>query len=1537
MKTAVKILISILSFFAVVVLVTQPGTQPASANIPETAVPLQQDFITGQAVSYELSPAVRDLEPERDGATLDREINPRHNPLAFEPDMGQRGTWDRDNVPTDPLIANSQNASSQTPGLDFSFEGTGNPTGCGGCSPPDTVGDVGLNHYIHMVNATKVAIFDKAGTSLNTPFDLGTLWSSGNCTSNAGDPIPLYDSLADRWLLSQFAGPSHMCIAISQTADPLGSYHLYTFNVGSFPDYFKFGVWPDAYYMSANEASYTAYAFDRAKMLVGDVTATFQKFTGQDNLLLPADIDGPTLPPAGDPGYFYTFKDDSFHGGADRIELFALDVDWVTPANSTFGLIETIPVAAFTYTACGFFNFNCLMQPGTAQTVDAISEWPMFRFPYRNFGSHQTLIGNFTIGGGTGEVGAAIRWFELRDTGSGWTLYQEGTQDPGDGHDRAVGSIAMDKNGNIALGYTVSSSSLFPSIHYATRLATDSLGTLQTEAILIAGTGSQTGSNRWGDYSAMGIDPANDCSFWYTNEYYPVTASTTWKTRVGVFTIPECLSADFTITAAPPSQQICAPNPAIYTVNIGSTSAANPIVNLSASGHPAGTTATFSVNNQPAPYTSTLTISDTIAAAPGTYAIDIVGTGPTSTHTTTVQLDLFAGAPAAPALVTPANGASGVSSSPTFEWSAVADASSYTLEVATDPAFSTIVYTATVAAPATSHTAGITLSANTLFYWRVTANNPCGAGPASTTFSFLTANTFCSTPGLPINAGPHTDDLTISATGLISDINVSLDISHSWVGDLIVSLEHVDTGTSLTLVDRPGLPSPNPTDGCNDNDLVDFILDDESANGPHDDACPNTDATPAYPTGSDWDPIQASLALFDGETISGTWRLSITDAFTAADNGVLNEWCIIPELPGTPEILADPTSLSSTQPPDTILTHTLTISNVGTGTLNWNVVEQNESTFLETITVADYPETAESAANLTPSMQAFLQDKEPAQNLPPQGATACVGNMAGSYPCGNIDLLSFLPLGSIGGGEGNDIWGWTGCNGREFALMGRTSGTAFVEITDPVNPVYLGNLPTHTGNSIWRDIKTYADHAFIVSEASGHGMQVFDLTQLCTITAPPVTFSETTHYNGFGNAHNLAINEDSGYAYSVGTNTCSGGLHMVNIQNPLSPTSAGCYSADGYTHDTQCVNYHGPDTEHQGKEICFNSQGSTETLTIVDVTNKAAPIQLSNPGYTGSAYTHQGWLTEDHTYFLLDDEADETTSGHNTRTYIWDLTDLDNPQFIDNYTASTAAIDHNLYLKGNYAFEANYRAGLRILDIHDIANGNLFEEAYFDIYPTSDSANFNGAWSNYPYFDSGVVVLSGIEQGLFVLQPTTLPGTCTSPSDIPWLTVSPTSGSTAANGGTPVNVIFDSTGLALGEYTASLCIESNAVTTPQLQVPVTLTVSPNQVPVAMDDDYTTTQNMALTVAAPGVLSNDTDGDGQPLTAVLDTGPVSGTLTLNADGSFTYTPTLGFEGSDSFTYRATDGINSSNIATVTITVTAPVGDIQLYLPFVANDD
>jgi choice-of-anchor B domain-containing protein len=364
--------------------------------------------------------------------------------------------------------------------------------------------------------------------------------------------------------------------------------------------------------------------------------------------------------------------------------------------------------------------------------------------------------------------------------------------------------------------------------------------------------------------------------------------------------------------------------------------------------------------------------------------------------------------------------------------------------------------------------------------------------------------------------------------------------------------------------------------------------------------------------------------------------------------------------------------------------------------------------------------------------------------------TPCVNGMAGPYPCENINLLSFVENGDLGGGSMNDIWGWVDpLDSAEYVLLGRTNGTSFLDITDPVNPIYLGDLPTATLNSTWRDIKVYNNYAFIVSEAGEHGMQIFDLTNLRDIISPPLLFEEDAHYSGWGNAHNIVINESTGRAYGVGTNTFSGGLHIVDISDPLNPTLIGDFSEDGYTHDAQVVNYSGPDTNFQGKEIAFAC--NENTVTVVDVTDASNTGLISSTGYPGSSYTHQGWLTEDHRYFLSNDELDEQGSGINTTTFIWDMLDLSAPLIIGTFVSSTSAIDHNLYTHNGYVYQSNYRAGLRILDTENIADAILEEVAYFDVYPSSNSAQFDGTWSNYPYFPSGVIAVSHIGEGLFLL------------------------------------------------------------------------------------------------------------------------------------------------------------------------------------------
>jgi choice-of-anchor B domain-containing protein len=361
--------------------------------------------------------------------------------------------------------------------------------------------------------------------------------------------------------------------------------------------------------------------------------------------------------------------------------------------------------------------------------------------------------------------------------------------------------------------------------------------------------------------------------------------------------------------------------------------------------------------------------------------------------------------------------------------------------------------------------------------------------------------------------------------------------------------------------------------------------------------------------------------------------------------------------------------------------------------------------------------------------------------------------MAASFPCHRVHLLAHLPLSVFGAGNANDVWGFSE-NGREFALLGTDGGTMFVEITNPVAPVYLGALPAHENRrSLWRDIEVGRRHAYVVSEAFGHGMQVFDLGLLLEAGGEPVTFEPGARYDaqGFGTAHTIAVNDKSGFAYLAGSNTCSGGLHMVDISSPKEPRFAGCFAADGYTHDVQCISYDGPDRDYRRREICFAS--NEDTLTIVDVTEKASPRMISRTSYPGVGYTHQTWVTEDLLFLLMDDELDERYSGHNTTTRIWDIADLDRPAVIGAHVADTPAIDHNLYVRGNFVFEANYRAGLRIFRLDGIARGRLEPVAFFDVYPPDDAPSFNGAWSAYPFFPSGVVAVSGIEQGLFILEP----------------------------------------------------------------------------------------------------------------------------------------------------------------------------------------
>ena len=381
----------------------------------------------------------------------------------------------------------------------------------------------------------------------------------------------------------------------------------------------------------------------------------------------------------------------------------------------------------------------------------------------------------------------------------------------------------------------------------------------------------------------------------------------------------------------------------------------------------------------------------------------------------------------------------------------------------------------------------------------------------------------------------------------------------------------------------------------------------------------------------------------------------------------------------------------------------------------------------------------------------------------------CEDGVAAEFSCLDVDLVSFLPLDELGAGHAsiaNDIWGWTDpATGREYVLLGKPNGTSFVDITDPGNPLYLGELPLHRGanENLWRDVKTYDDHAFIVADGAGaHGMQIFDLTQLRDVTNAPVMFEETAHYDGIFSSHNIVINEETGFAISVGggggAEPCGGGLHMIDIRDPRSPTFAGCFIdgalggvlGPGYTHDAQCVIYRGPDDDYRDREICF--QASLNALGISDITDKDEPVLLAKADYPGVVAAHQGWLTEDHRYFFMGDELDEEGGTvDNTRTLVWDIAELDDPILATEYFAKTKAIDHNMYVRGNLLYQSNLLGGLRILDIS--SPENPVEVAFFDTVPYADDLTaFGGTWSNYPFFPSGVIAVSSWNEGLFLLR-----------------------------------------------------------------------------------------------------------------------------------------------------------------------------------------
>ena len=701
-----------------------------------------------RAVKFDVSPPLRDIPPLPVGKP----------PLNLvEPDSGITGKFGPQSV--DPVVQ-SWSSSVDVPAPSVSFDG---PPNVAGYSPPDPVGDVGPNHYVAMTNV-HFGVYDKTGTLLYGPAANNTLWSGfgGSCESNNdGDPVVLHDQLADRWILTQFAlgSTNYNCVAVSTTPDPTGTYYRWAFTTGpNMPDYPKYGVWPDALYISTREfngpfVGVGAYAVNRAELIAGNPSPMVIEFLippggtpyNVGDGLLPSDLDGMIQPPMGSPNYFVGSMDDGAQYGApqDALTVWEFNADFTTPANSSFNLVATVPTAPFdSVFPCSPGSRDCIPQPGTSNKIDhqGYRQRTIFRLAYRNFGDHESLVTNQSVEAAPGISG--VRWYEIRNPGASATIYQQGTFAPGvsDGIHRWMGSIAMDEAGNIALGYSASDgSSTYPSSWYAGRLSGDPLGTLpQGEGSFIDGTGSQTGSQRWGDYSSMNIDPLDDCTFWYVNEYVPTTSSVGWRLRVGSFKFDECGTPDFYLSADPQAEEICTGTDATFDISVGSISSFNNPVTLSASGNPAGTTASFGTNPVAPPGTSLLTIGNTGVAAAGSYVVNIGGTAAASPgHDIDLDLDVYDAVPGVPNLTAPVDGAPNQSLTPTFEWATPAQGAYYTLEVDDDPGFgSPEIFESGL--PDTSFTPDAELQSNTVYYWRVTSENTCGSGTASAVWSFTT-------------------------------------------------------------------------------------------------------------------------------------------------------------------------------------------------------------------------------------------------------------------------------------------------------------------------------------------------------------------------------------------------------------------------------------------------------------------------------------------------------------------------------------------------------------------------------------------------------------------------------------------------------------------------------------------------------------------------------------------------------------------------------------------------------------------------------
>jgi hypothetical protein len=673
-----------------------------------------------------------------------------------------------------------------------------------GVFPPDPDGDVGGGYFVAVYNGSGGAlltIYNTADGSVAAPqFSMDGLGSGGPCASGLGDGIVVFDHLAQRWLFTEFSGSSNtLCTYLSDGDNPVvTTWTRYTFNTPSFPDYPKYGVWTDAYYVGANEGP-AVYALDRQSMLAG-LSATLQrKAVARLNglgfqMLPPASVFGTEAPPAGAPGIFIRDNDDERNNpgsndpNEDYLELFTLTVDWATPANT----VLTGPIQVAEEEWDSDFNvisgFGAIHQPGTSQTLDPLFEVPMVPVHYRNFGTYEVLVGNHVtrLPDDTTDNIAGVRWFELRRTGgpaNPWELFQEGTYAPADAGgqiSRWMAAIGMDESGNMAMGYSVARDpGVFPGLRYVGREATDPLGVMSTaETTLVDGGSSQNGVDRWGDYFGMGVDPVDGCTFWFTAMYMPPGGS--WRMRFASFRFDTCGTPTFTTTGDNLTQGVCAasasPTPlAPITIDVNPRNGfSDPVTMSFVPGLPPGFSGSYTVNPVNPPGTTVANLSVDNTATPGPTAFTLRGSANGIDRDLELAVNVATAIATAPSLTAPANGATNVPAQPTFTWTAAAQASSYLIEIATDAGFTNVILSQTVTETTFQPTASLPL--DTQIFWRVTANNDCGS-TTSSVFSFFTQ------PG-PGQCGTgsttevlFTDDVETGANGWTHDAAVGTD---SW-------------------------------------------------------------------------------------------------------------------------------------------------------------------------------------------------------------------------------------------------------------------------------------------------------------------------------------------------------------------------------------------------------------------------------------------------------------------------------------------------------------------------------------------------------------------------------------------------------------------------------------------------------------------------------------------------------------------------------------------------------------------------------------